>query len=109
MSFNGNEGEQISLEEGAGYTARYRANHPDSIIGTFVGKNHVSAILAQSDCHGLRVYLGENAQGGLEFVFVGADSNGNDMLDLIVERTFKCPTFCGGSNPLNSNLISGSK
>ena len=104
MSFVGNEGEQISLAEGAAFTKKYRDNHPGSVHGSFIGKTHLQALLAQPDCKGVRVYLGENESGGTEFVFVGVDANENDMLDLIIERTVKCPPTCGGSNPLNSDI-----
>ena len=104
MAFSGNEGARITLAEGAEFTSRYRTNHPDSVQGLFVGRQHMEDILAHTDCQGIRMYLGENIEGGLEFVLVGADSNGNDMLNLIVERTFKCPPTCGDSNALNSNL-----
>lgn len=104
MSFNGNEGARITLAEGAEFTSRYRANHSNSIQGMFVGRDHLEALLAQADCKGIRMYLGENVEGGLEFVFVGANSNEEDMLDLIIERTVKCPPNCANANPLNSNL-----
>ncbi|WP_300666720.1 hypothetical protein [Fluviicola sp.] len=109
MSFNGNEGEPISLEQGAELTGRYQTNHPNSIIAGAIGKTNIDALLAQSDCHGIRVYLGENVDGKTEYVWVGVDSNGNDILNLIIDRTVMCPTTCGGNNPLNSILKSGLK
>lgn len=109
MSFNGNEGEPISLEQGAELTARYRANHPESIKAGAVGRTHVEALLNQSDCRGIRIYLGESAEGKTEFVLVGVDSNGNDILDLIVDKLFPCPFNCSSSNPLNSEFKTGSK
>lgn len=109
MSFNGNEGEPISLEQGAELTARYRANHPDSIKGRAVGRTHIEALLNQSDCRGIRVYFGESTDGKTELVFVGVDSNGDDMLNLIIDRTLPCPFLCGSSNPLNSEFKTGSK
>lgn len=109
MSFNGNEGEPISLEQGAELTARYRTNHPGSIKGAAVGRTNVEAILAQPDCRGIRVYLGENAEGKTEFIFVGVNENGDDMLNLIIDKTMPCPVLCGSTNPLNSDFKTGSK
>lgn len=109
MSFNGNEGEPISLEQGAELTSRYRINHPNSIKGAAVGRTHVEALLAQSDCRGIRIYLGESPEGKTEFVLVGVDSNGNDILELIIDKLFPCPYNCGSSNPLNSDFKTGSK
>jgi hypothetical protein len=101
MSFTGNEGEQITLQEGADYTLRYRAENPNGVKGVFFGRNHIEAILAQPDCEGLRMYFAKNEDGTPTLVIVGADSNQNDLLDLIFERTVPCPTKCSSSNPLN--------
>lgn len=104
MSFNGNEGAQITLNEGAALTKKFRDNHPDSIKGMFVGRTHVEALLAQSNCKGLRMYLGENTNGEMELVMVSADANGDDILDIIIDQMVKCPTTCPSANPLNSEL-----
>ncbi|MDF3028465.1 MAG: hypothetical protein K0S23_2772 [Fluviicola sp.] len=104
MSFNGNEGEQITLTEGGEYTLRYRSKNPDAVKGVFLGRNHIEAILAQSDCKGLRMYFAEEADGSATLVVAGADSNQNDMLNMIFERLTKCPDVCGSTNPLNSDL-----
>lgn len=109
MSFNGNEGEPISLEQGAELTARYRTADPDSIKGVFFGRTHIEAILAQSDCKGLRLYYAKNPDGTSTLVMVGADSAQNDMLDLIIDFSHPCPVKCSAENPLNSNLKTGLK
>ena len=102
MSFNGNEGEQITLQEGAEYTARYRADN-SGVKGVFFGRNHIEKILAQGDCKGLRFYFAKNLDGSQTLVMVGADSGEEDLLNVIVERAISCPPYCGGSNALNSN------
>lgn len=101
MSFNGNEGEQITLQEGAEYTLRYRAENPGAVKGVFIGRNHVEALLAQSDCKGLRMYFAKNADGSPTLVVVGADGNQNDLLNLIFQRLNPCPDRCSTANPLN--------
>lgn len=101
MSFNGNEGEQISLEQGAEYTLRYRSENPDAVKGVFLGRNHIEAILAQSDCKGLRMYFAKNADGSPTLVVVGANENQDDLLNLIFQRLMPCPYQCSGTNPLN--------
>lgn len=105
MSFNGNEGEQISLEEGAQYTGRYRTANPGAVTGVFFGKDHIQKILAQDDCQGLRFYFASNVDGSQTLVMVGADSTENDLLTVIVERAISCPPYCGGTNPLNSATV----
>jgi len=104
MSFNGNEGEQITLQEGAEYTARYRSSKQNSVKGVFFGRAHIEQILQQTDCKGLRLYFAQESDGGNTLVMVGADSNQNDQLDLIFERAVRCPTTCSSTNPLNTDL-----
>lgn len=101
MSFNGNEGAQVTLQEGGEYTGRYRVANPDAIKGVFFGRNHIEQILAQSDCKGLRMYFAKNPDGTPTLVIVGADSNQNDQLNLIFQNTVPCPDKCSSSNPLN--------
>jgi hypothetical protein len=107
MSFNGNEGEKISLEQGGEFTARHRAAGTDSIKGVFFGKNHIEKILSQTDCKGLRLYFAKNADGNSTLVMVGADSAENDLLNEIFEMAVPCPNKCSTANLLNGN--SGSK
>lgn len=103
MSFTGNEGQQVTLEEGGQYTARHRAANPDAVKGVFFGKNHIEKILAQGDCKGLRLYFAENADGSKTLVMVGADSLEDDMLDFVFEMATPCPPKCGKKNALNSS------
>lgn len=102
MSFIGNEGAQISLQEGGALTAAYRATNPDAIKGVFVGREHVERILAQEDCKGIRLYFAKNVDGSATVVMVGADSTENDQLNLIIDQAKPCPPRCGIANALNS-------
>ncbi|WP_341899818.1 hypothetical protein [Fluviicola taffensis] len=103
MSFTGNEGKQITLEEGALLTRKYRESKMNKTGGMFIGKTHIEEILAQADCKGIRIYLGQNSEGDFELVLVGADSNENDMLNVIIDNGMKCPPYPYASNPLNGN------
>ena len=103
MAFNGNEGEEITLAEGAAYTLRYRSDNPEEVKGVFFGRDHIEKLLGQDDCAGLRMYFAKNADGSPTLVVVGADSNQDDILEKIYQRLVPCPDKCGGSNPLNSN------
>ena len=104
MSFDGNEGKQITLEEGAVLTRNFREAKMSSIKGMFIGRTHIEAILAQGDCKGIRVYMGKNQLGELELVMVGADSAENDLLNVIIDNGVKCPPCGSAANPLNGNL-----
>lgn len=103
MSFNGNEGEKITLEQGAAYTKRHRDRNPGTTKGIFYGRNHIEAILAQPDCKGLRIYFGEETDGSRVLVLAGADSAENDLMNVVVEVGVRCPPTCGSTNVLNTD------
>jgi len=102
MPFNGQEGEEITLQEAAALTASYRAQNPDSTKCHFMGKEIINAILAQTGCVGIRTYYGLNTDGTREIILVGVDVNGDDMTNLIADRAIPCPNVCSRKNGLNS-------
>jgi hypothetical protein len=104
MSFNGNEGEFITLEEGAAMTARFRSSvQPGTVIGQFVGREKLMQILNQPNCMGVRLYYGLNDKNENSIVAVGVDSNENDLTNgYIIDDTAKCPPRCSKQNLLNS-------
>jgi hypothetical protein len=104
MSFNGNEGDYITLEEGAAMTASYRSSvQPGTVTGQFVGKEKLIQILNQPNCVGIRMYYGLDEFNENSIVAVGVDSNENDITNgHIIDRFIKCPPRCSKRNPLNS-------
>ncbi len=105
MSFNGNEGANITLVEGAAWTAAYRASPAfNGIKAIFYGKSKINSILKQAGCVGIRVYNAIDAAGVPVMVLVGTDANENDITaGLILERGVPCPPNCNGggvTNPL---------
>ena len=103
MAFDGPEGKQITLAEGATMTSNHRSANPDAHLGHFMGKEILNQILDQTGCMGIRVYHGLNSSGDRELVFVGVDANENDMISgIIADRGKPCPTFCSSQNALNS-------
>ncbi|MFA9210674.1 MAG: hypothetical protein ACEQR5_02520 [Moraxellaceae bacterium] len=102
MSFNGTEGEAISLETGATYTKNYRDENPTGVQSAFYGRDLLEALLAQPGSMGIRVYYGLNEDGIQELVLVSADADENDNLNLIVDKSIKCPPRCPTKNALNS-------
>ena len=101
MAFNGTEGGPISLAAAAAMTACYRKLHPNQTEAHFMGKETLLALLNQTGCVGLRVYYGDKPEGGKELIFVGVDANENDMLDLIMDMSRPCPSYCSNGNQLN--------
>jgi hypothetical protein len=102
MAFNGREGGQITLEQGADLTGKYRDENPNQRIAHFFGKDILEEILAQSGCEGIRMYYGIDENGNKELVLVGADSKENDMTEFVVDLSNPCPPTCSKPNPLNS-------
>ncbi|MCR9170848.1 MAG: hypothetical protein NXI10_00020 [bacterium] len=102
MAFTGKEGGQITLEQGADMTSAYRDQNPGKTKGHFMGRDILLEILNQEGCMGIRVYYGIDNNGDKQLVFVGADSNEDDQLDLIADLSMPCPSRCGSSNDLNS-------
>lgn len=103
MAFDGNEGGQITLAEGAALTKAYRDKNPNAIKARFFGREKIEQILAQTDCKGLRLYFGCGTDGTPELVMVGADSDENDMLNVIIDVSKPCPPRCSSQNLLNSD------
>lgn len=103
MSFNGTEGAPIALTTASQWTANYRATiAPGEIIARYMGKDAIEKILSQEGCMGIRIYYAIEDDGVKNLVFVGADANENDMLDMVYNFTLPCPNRCSDANPLNS-------
>lgn len=102
MSFDGREGEFYTPEKAGEFTRRYRTARINPIEGGFIGREKLQAILDQAGCIGIRVYLGMEPDNSMNFVFVGADNEQNDILDIVVENVRKNPPYGSSANPLNS-------
>lgn len=102
MSFTGREDHSISLATAAAWTANYRAAEPGAVLGHFYGKDAITAILAQANCVGIRIYHAIDDKGAKQLVIVGVKANENDIYTgLLAERGLVCPPMCGGGNALN--------
>ena len=103
MSFNGKEGEKITLETAKGQTANYRTQMPkDGIKGHFFGKDILQAILNQSGAEGIRMYHGIDDDNTQVLILVAADANEDDMVTgIIADRSVLCPPRCGSRGGLN--------
>jgi hypothetical protein len=56
MSFDGNEGKVVTLEEAASWTTNFRNSiQPGETIAHFMGKNKLQEILEQENCVGVRI------------------------------------------------------
>lgn len=110
MPFNGSEGKAIELSLAAQYTQNYReANpNPNTILGSFLGKDILRKLIEQPGCEGIRFYYGLNGTTP-ELVAVGADSEENDQLGvvagvqcIIADEGHKAPPYSSQPNRLNT-------
>lgn len=104
MSFNGNEGEFVSLSVASEWTANYREANPGDVKAHFFGRDKLSEILAQPGCKGIRAYYAVDDSGTKQLVLVGADANEEDMTNdgKILDRSWPCPSNCATNSSLNS-------
>ena len=103
MAVTGNEGETITLSEGATLTANHREANPNEIKGLLVGINKLNLVTSQEDVVGVRFYFGLDSKGNKQLVAVGVNAEGNDMTGgVILDKFNPCPSLCGTSNQLNN-------
>ena len=104
MAFNGTEGEEITVSEGAALTAAYRKSPLNGGTDSqFFGRDILEQILNQKGCAGIRIYYGQDPKGtDQKLVIVGADGEQNDLLDFVADMSVPCPKRCGKANSLNS-------
>lgn len=104
MAFTGLENHDISWDQAAAMTRRYRDARLNEIRGGFFSRAAIEKILKQSDCVGIRIYLGLDAdtEPKLTMVLSGALENEDDIEDgLLAEFAKPCPSQCGKANALN--------
>lgn len=104
MSFTGNEDHDFPLQTASEWTANYRNSNPSTAtIAHYFGKTAIQNIFNQNGCVGMRIYYALDDSGNKQLIIVGVDSDGNDLYNgLLAERSFRCPSVCSSSNPLNS-------
>lgn len=104
MSFNGNEGEFVSLTDASRWTANYRNTiQSGEVIAFAAGKEKLIELLNQNECLGARIYYAINDNGQKNLVIVGVDANGDDIENgLLIDRLGTCPPLCSKRNSLNS-------
>ena len=105
MSFTGNEVHDISFEDAADLTERYRNQMSETDLkGGFFGAEAIQALLDQDGCVGIRFYYGLDANDIQVLVLVGADRDENDLIGddfLAMDQSIPCPDNCGEANILN--------
>ena len=102
MAISPNSGAQISLADAEALVDNFKTKFPSEIKASFIGIENIQNLLNQEGCIGIRVYYGyDSVEGRLSPVFVGVNSDGEDMTDLIMDRSKPCPPDCDANSPLN--------
>lgn len=95
-----------NIKYASNLTKNFHGQYPVSlnfIKGKYFGKTALQSLLNQTNCVGARMYYGLKADQTQCLVFVGVDSNGNDLVNgEIMENGILSPTNCSNSNSLNS-------
>lgn len=98
---DGTEGAAIDLNTASSWTKNYRDKAaPDKEDGQlikchFFGREILQQILDQEGCMGIRMYHAYNQEGQRQLVLVGANAEGEDMVEgTIADRSKICPPDC---------------
>lgn len=108
----------IDLNDAIELTKNYRNNKDAMVTPEFKDSMHISetfdaaaiqAILNQPSCVSFRSYFGMKVDKTICLIFVGVDSNNEDIVEgvkyekgVLVEYGQKCPPLCSIDSPLNS-------
>lgn len=104
-TFDGTEGALFELAKATAWTANYRNTaqadgNGDIVKAHFYGREVLLKLLDQEGCMGIRVYYALDEQGQKQLVLVGADANGNDIEDMVIDHSVPCPPNCSETGNL---------
>ena len=93
--------QQISLQDAIDLVSRMKENPVTGLpVSETFNAEIINAILSIPGCVSLRIYPGMKTDGSIVFVLSGADSDNNDLTDILGEDGFRCPPAC----PTQSSL-----
>ena len=115
----------IAAADAADLTATFRSQKENILIDAYqnVGtlpicetfdREGFDIILGDTNCTGIRIYLGMDSSSKVRLVITGVNSNNEDIVvpsthssnnlsvDCVVENGTRCPTSCPPSSALNS-------
>ena len=106
---DGHENHLISLTQAIELTHNFQstkmlntaASDTALVVAEYFGRDAIAALLAQSDCVGIRIYYGRKDTGVPVLVLVSVNAKGDDMTDgLLEEIGFPCPPICPSTKTL---------
>jgi hypothetical protein len=104
-TFNGQEGDPISLEVAQRWTTNFKIDNPTGTKAHFFGLEILKLLLAEEGCVGIRMYYAIDDEGKRQIILVGVNSNGDDLLpasmqldgdggNIVADASYPCPSFC---------------
>ncbi len=75
-------GEDIGLEEGAKMINAYESSVEVKMQPQMIGREILTAILAQPNCQGIKFFSGLNEAGEIKLVYIGIDASGKEILSI---------------------------
>ncbi|MCE2732559.1 MAG: hypothetical protein LW821_04255 [Flammeovirgaceae bacterium] len=106
-------GGKISKKQAREWVARYRKENegnPKVLYSETFDKNFIQELLNEPGCAGIRIYNSIDDEGQLQFILVGVDKDGKNILpnneETTTEPVFlldfgkRCPPVCFEENDL---------
>ena len=100
-------GEEISHKMAGDFMKAYQDAYPTENRGYLIGRNIIELILAQPGCVGMRFYYGLNEDNQKTLVYVGIDSQGNDLIKRTIVMENGALTVADGIMGDRSNWTGG--
>jgi hypothetical protein len=104
MPFDGSEGNEITLAQGAAMTKAYRVANPGKTQSMFLGNTILRKLIEQPNSQGIRFYYALDGET-TRLVAVSADENENDLIGegfLVADDGACGPPHAGMADVLNS-------
>jgi hypothetical protein len=98
------------LPAAAALTSRWRQRHPEAIKAARFDRAACDRLLAHPEAAGIRIYLGEKADGSWTYVMVATAKDGRDLVPAVgatdqqaglAEEADPCPPDCDPTSPLS--------
>jgi hypothetical protein len=107
ISFDGSEGDPLSLSTAQKWTANYRSLHPNGTFAHFFGQEIINQILSEQGCIGIRIYYALDETGAKKLLLVGSTAIGENLLprsttldvpdpNTVADWSWPCPPCIGG-------------
>jgi hypothetical protein len=92
---------EIPLSDAIALTQRYKNSVDDRARRAFlIDKSVFTDLFAQDNATGVRCYLGLNTDNAIELVMVATDSDGKDLITIVMDHFTVCPIVCDMDSPL---------